>query len=100
MITAGIFLAAFILLTILVLAGAFTTLDLRLTDYLQHRGSYGQDLGLGLFAYLGSIEVTLLVAFFEGCACSPSSRSPSSWWHQASRRSASSCCRSQHRPTH
>jgi len=68
MITAGIFLAAFILLTILVLAGAFTTLDLRLTDYLQHRGSYGQDLGLGLFAYLGSIEVTLLVAVMLGFA--------------------------------
>jgi membrane-associated phospholipid phosphatase len=68
MITAGSFGAAFILITLLVAAGAFDRLDLRLTRYLQGRGSAGQDIGLGLFSYLGSIEVTLLIAALLGLA--------------------------------
>src|SRR5207245_487966 len=51
---------------LLVDAGAFGPLDLRMTHYLQGRGSTGQDIGLGIFAYLGSIEVTLLIAVLLG----------------------------------
>lgn len=68
MITAGIFFAVFVIVTVVVLAGGFNSLNQRLTHYLQHRGSYGQDLGLGLFAYLGSLEVTLVVAALIGLA--------------------------------
>ena len=48
MITAGVFFGIFLVVTILVIAGAFDRLNLRLTTYLQNRGSYAQDLGLGL----------------------------------------------------
>jgi membrane-associated phospholipid phosphatase len=68
MITAGVFFAAFVVITVLVTAGAFDRMNLRLTHYLQNRGSYGQDLGLGIFAYLGSIEVTLVIAALLGLA--------------------------------
>jgi membrane-associated phospholipid phosphatase len=68
MITAGIFFAAFVVITVLVAAGAFDHANLRLTHYLQNRGSYGQDLGLGIFTYLGSFEVTLLIAALIGLA--------------------------------
>ena len=68
MITAGAFLGAFVLITTLVIAGVFDGANLRLTHYLQNRGSYGQDLGLGIFSYLGSIEVTLLIAALLGLA--------------------------------
>ncbi|TME78811.1 MAG: hypothetical protein E6I46_01220, partial [Chloroflexi bacterium] len=57
MITAGAFFAAFALITVLVSMGAFDGANLRLTRYLQGRGSSAQDIGLGLFSYLGSIEV-------------------------------------------
>lgn len=68
MITAGVFFALFVIVTILVLAGTFTNLNLRTTHSLQNRGSYAQDVGLGIFAYLGSIEVTLIVAACIGLA--------------------------------
>jgi membrane-associated phospholipid phosphatase len=68
MITAGVFFAAFLVITVLVTAGAFDRTNLRFTHYLQNRGSYGQDLGLGIFAYLGSFEVTLVVAALLGLA--------------------------------
>jgi undecaprenyl-diphosphatase len=68
MVTAGVFLAAFLLVTALDAAGTFRNADFRLTHYLQSRGSYGQDVGLALFAYLGSIEVTLIVAVLLGAA--------------------------------
>jgi membrane-associated phospholipid phosphatase len=68
MITAGVFFAAFVVITVLVTAGAFDRTNLRLTHYLQNRGSYGQDLGLGIFAYLGSFEFTLLIAVLLGLA--------------------------------
>ena len=68
MITAGVFFAAFVLITVLVMAGAFDRSNLRLTHYLQNRGSYGQDLGLGIFSYLGSIEITLIIAALLGLA--------------------------------
>ena len=66
LITAGAFLAAYVAIAVLVDAGAFGPLDLRMTHYLQGRGSTGQDIGLGIFAYLGSIEVTLLIAVLLG----------------------------------
>ena len=66
LITAGAFLAAYVTVALLVDAGAFRSLDLRMTHYLQGRGSTGQDIGLGIFAYLGSIEVTLLIAVLLG----------------------------------
>ena len=68
MITAGVFGAGFLLITLLVSVGVFERPNLRLTHYLQGRGSYGQDLGLGIFAYLGSIELTLVVAGLLGLA--------------------------------
>jgi len=68
MITAGAFFAIFIVITVLVSVGGFDRVNLRLTHYLQNRGSYGQDLGLGLFTYLGSIEVTLVIAALLGLA--------------------------------
>jgi membrane-associated phospholipid phosphatase len=68
MITAGVFFAAFLLVVVLVTVGAFGPPNLRLTHYLQGRGSFGQDLGLGIFAYLGSIELTLLIAALLGLA--------------------------------
>jgi membrane-associated phospholipid phosphatase len=68
MITAGSFAAAFVVITLLVSAGAFDRFNLRLTHYLQGRGSAGQDIGLGLFSYLGSIEVTLVIAALLGLA--------------------------------
>jgi undecaprenyl-diphosphatase len=68
MITAGVFLAGFLLIAVLVSVGAFGRPNLRLTHYLQGRGSLGQDLGLGIFAYLGSIELTLVIAALLGLA--------------------------------
>jgi membrane-associated phospholipid phosphatase len=68
MITAGVFFAVFLVATVVVLLGGFTSANLRLTHYLQNRGSFAQDLGLGLFAYLGSIEVTLVIAALIGLA--------------------------------
>ena len=68
LITAGAFFAAFVVLSLFVNAGAFDRLNLRMTTYLQGRGSTGQDIGLGIFSYLGSIEVTLLVAALIGIA--------------------------------
>src|SRR4029077_15458522 len=68
LITAGAFFAAFVVLSLFVNAGAFDRLNLRMTHYLQGRGSTGQDIGLGVFSYLGSIEVTRLVAPLIGIA--------------------------------
>jgi membrane-associated phospholipid phosphatase len=68
MITAGVFFGIFVVVTVLVVMGAFDRPNLRLTHYLQNRGSYGQDLGLGVFSYLGSIEVTLVIAALLGLA--------------------------------
>ena len=68
MITAGVFLAAFVVVTLLVIAGVFIDVNHRLTGYLQNRASFGQDLGLGIFAYLGSIEVTVIIAVLLGVA--------------------------------
>jgi undecaprenyl-diphosphatase len=68
MITAGVFLAGFLLIAVLVSVGAFGRPNLRLTNYLQGRGSFGQDLGLGIFAYLGSVELTLVIAALLGLA--------------------------------
>ena len=68
MITAGAFFAAFALITVLVSMGAFDGANLRLTRYLQGRGSSAQDIGLGLFSYLGSIEVTFTIAVLLGVA--------------------------------
>jgi membrane-associated phospholipid phosphatase len=68
MITAGVFGAGFLLIALLVSLGAFGRPNLRLTQYLQGRGSLGQDIGLGIFAYLGSIELTLVIAALLGLA--------------------------------
>jgi len=68
MITAGGFGAASLLVAVLVTVGVFSRPNLRLSHYLQGRGSFGQDLGLGLFAYLGSIELTLVIAALLGLA--------------------------------
>ena len=68
LITAGAFGAGFVVLSLFANAGAFDRLNLRMTTYLQGRGSTGQDIGLGIFSYLGSIEVTLLVAALIGIA--------------------------------
>jgi membrane-associated phospholipid phosphatase len=66
LITAGAFFAAYVAIALLVEVGAFSRLNLRMTHYLQGRGSTGQDIGLGIFSYLGSIEVTLVIAVLLG----------------------------------
>jgi membrane-associated phospholipid phosphatase len=66
LVTAGVFFLAFVIIAILVQAGAFARLNLRVVHYLQGRGSTGQDIGLGIFSYLGSIEVTLVIAALIG----------------------------------
>jgi hypothetical protein len=58
----------FVLIAVLVTVGAFGQPNLRLTHYLQGRGSLGQDIGLGIFSYLGSIELTLVIAALIGLA--------------------------------
>jgi len=68
MITAGAFAAASLVIAVLVTMGVFDRPNLRLTHYLQGRGSFGQDVGLGIFAYLGSIELTLVIAALIGVA--------------------------------
>jgi len=68
MITAGAFAAASLVIAVLVTIGVFDRPNLRLTHYLQGRGSLGQDIGLGIFAYLGSIELTLIIAALIGVA--------------------------------
>jgi membrane-associated phospholipid phosphatase len=68
LVTAGVFLAGFVLVTLLVKLGAFGGFNVRLTHLLQARASQGQDIALGLFAYLGSIEVTLLIGILLGVA--------------------------------
>jgi membrane-associated phospholipid phosphatase len=68
MITAGAFGAAALVVAVLVTVGVFGGPNLRLTHYMQGRGSLGQDLGLGIFAYLGSIELTLVIAALLGLA--------------------------------
>jgi len=68
MITAGVFFAGFLLMAVLVTLGTFDRPNLRLTHYLQGRGSFGQDLGLGIFAYLGSTELTLVITALLGLA--------------------------------
>lgn len=68
LITAGVFFGAYVAIAILVDLGAFNRLNLRLTHYLQGRGSPGQDYGLGAFSYLGSVEVTLVIAALIGLA--------------------------------
>jgi membrane-associated phospholipid phosphatase len=68
MVTAGVFAAVFVVIAVLVTVGAFGKPNLRLTHYLQGRGSLGQDIGLGIFAYLGSIELTLVIAALIGLA--------------------------------
>src|SRR3981081_604713 len=66
LITAGAFFAGFMIVAVLADLGAFDRLNLRMTHYLQGRGSTGQDIGLGVFSYLGSIEVTLVIAALLG----------------------------------
>ncbi len=68
LVTAGIFMVAFLIATIMVKVGAFRTLNPRMTHALQARGSTGQDIALGIFAYLGSIEVTLMIGALLGIA--------------------------------
>ena len=68
LITAGVFLAAFLIVTLIVIAGGFHGLNGRLTTYLEHRGSTAQDIALGLFTYLGSAELTLIIAALIGLA--------------------------------
>jgi membrane-associated phospholipid phosphatase len=68
LITAGVFLAAFVIVTLIVVMGGFNGVNARLTTYLQHRGSTAQDIALGLFIYLGSAEFTLIIAALIGVA--------------------------------
>jgi membrane-associated phospholipid phosphatase len=66
LITAGVFFAGYVAFALLVNLGAFIGPNLRLTHYLQGRGSTGQDIGLGIFSYMGSIELTLVIAALLG----------------------------------
>lgn len=62
LVIAGAVFGIFLLVALLVELRQFDRLDYRLLHYLQDRGSPGQDVSLGILAYVGSIEVTLLVA--------------------------------------
>jgi len=68
LVTAGVFLFAFLIVTVMVKAGVFRSANPRVTQALQARGSQGQDIALGIFAYLGSIEVTLVIGVLLGVA--------------------------------
>ncbi|GAC1484869.1 MAG: hypothetical protein PVSMB9_10740 [Candidatus Dormibacteria bacterium] len=68
LVTAGVFFLGFLIVTVMLKLGAFGTSNLRLTHALQARGSQGQDIALALFAYLGSIEVTVLIGVLLGVA--------------------------------
>jgi len=68
MITAGVFFAAFVLVTIFVSLGVFHRENLRATHFVQRHGGDAQDLAFALFSYLGSIEVTLAIAALLGLA--------------------------------
>lgn len=62
LVTAGAVFGVFLLMALLVEFRQFDRLDYRLLHYLQGRGSPGQDVSLGILSYVGSIEVTLLIA--------------------------------------
>lgn len=62
LVTAGAIFGVFLLVALLVQLRQFDRLDYRVVQYLQDRGSPGQDIGLTVLAYAGSIEVTLLIA--------------------------------------
>ncbi len=66
LVTAGVFAVAFIAVALFTESHAFNSLNLRLLRYLQNRGSLGQDIALGILTYLGSIEVTLIIAVLLG----------------------------------
>src|SRR2546426_7379029 len=66
MITAGAFFAAFVLITMLVILGTFNGPNLRLTRYLQGRGSTPPGIGPRVVFYLGSIQGTFVVAGLLG----------------------------------
>src|SRR3989442_1847211 len=66
MITAGAFFAAFALITVLVILGAFDAPNLRLTHYLQGRGSAAQGIGLGFVSYLGALTATVAICLRLG----------------------------------
>ncbi len=66
LVTAGVFAVVFIAVALFTQSHAFNSLNLRLLRYLQNRGSLGQDIALGILTYLGSIEVTLILAVLLG----------------------------------
>lgn len=68
LIVAGIFLAAALVVTLLVQLGGFHSMDQRVLRYLQGRGSTGQDIALALLTYVGGIEFTLAIALVLGVA--------------------------------
>ena len=68
MITAGVFFAGFAIVTLLVSLGVFHRQNLRITHLIQSHSGDAQDLGFALFSYLGSIEVTLVIAALLGFA--------------------------------
>lgn len=68
MITAGVFFAGFVVVTLLVSLGVFHRPNLRLTHFVQSHSGDALDLAFALFSYLGSIEVTLVIAALLGLA--------------------------------
>jgi membrane-associated phospholipid phosphatase len=61
LILAAVVFGTFLLVALLVQLRQFDRMDYRLLHYLQNRGSPGQDVAFAIFAYVGSIEVTLLL---------------------------------------
>jgi undecaprenyl-diphosphatase len=59
---AAVAMIAFVVVAVLVQAQALDSLNLRTTTALQSRANMGQDLALTAFGWLGTIEVTLLLA--------------------------------------
>lgn len=62
LVTSGFFGTAFLLVALLVQLRRFDRLDFSLTHLVQSRGNFGQDIGLGILSYAGSLEVTLVIA--------------------------------------
>ncbi len=62
LITGGVVGVAFLFVALLVQLRTFDRMDFRLLHYTQNRGSLGQDIGLSVLSYTGSVEVTLILA--------------------------------------
>jgi len=62
LVSSGVILVAYLAVAVLVQVRRFDPLDFRLLHYLQSRGSFAQDVALGVLSYAGALEVTVAIA--------------------------------------